>query len=132
MATSALRFYESRGLIESERTDGNQRRYGRGVLRRVAVIRAAQRVGLSLEEISAALDALPEGRTPGAHDWAEMSAAWRDVLSERIASLERLRDELDQCIGCGCLSLNSCGLFNQADRMAARGPGARFLLGDPR
>jgi MerR family redox-sensitive transcriptional activator SoxR len=132
VATSALRYYESLGLIESERTDGNQRRFESAQLRRIAVIRAAQELGISLAEVGAALDSLPGRRTPRAEDWAEMSRAWRDRLDARIAYLERLRDDLDGCIGCGCLSLKTCAILNQGDRISARGPGARFLLGDPK
>ena len=127
---SALRFYESLGLIESERTSGNHRRYPRAILRRVSVIRAAQALGLSLQEISAALAALPGGRTPTPEDWEAMAAAWRDELDARIAQLQKLRDDLSGCIGCGCLSLETCGLLNRDDRAAAYGPGPRYLLGD--
>lgn len=127
VATSALRYYESRGLITAERTSGNQRRYARAVLRRVAFIRAAQRVGLGLEEIAAALDTLPEGRTPTKADWQRLSASWRPRLDEQIERLERLRDDLAGCIGCGCLSLESCALYNPDDALAARGTGAVVL-----
>ena len=130
MATSALRFYESRGLIHSERTDGNQRRYARPTLRRVAFIRAAQEVGLTLEEIATALRRLPEDRTPSKTDWERLSRSWRTRLDDRIADMVRLRDDLTGCIGCGCLSLRTCRLINKDDRIAANGPGARFLLGD--
>jgi len=130
IAASAIRFYESRGLIQSLRTGGNQRRYTRATIRRIAVIRAAQSVGLTLEEISEALAKLPEGRTPAKRDWERLSNAWRQRLDGQIADLERLRDQLSSCIGCGCLSLKSCALFNSDDRAAARGPGARYLLGD--
>lgn len=132
LATSALRYYEDQGLIESDRTDGNQRRYPRSTLRRVAVIRAAQKLGLTLGEIHAAVDKLPGGRTPNRSDWSELSSNWRSRLDDRIAELERLRDELSECIGCGCLSLDSCALLNTDDAVAKRGPGARYLLGDPR
>ena len=132
VAASALRFYESKGLIESTRTDGNQRRYRRATLRRVAVILAAQRVGLSLDEIDEALRSLPGRRTPTARDWAVLSANWRKRLDDEIAQLERLRDELDECIGCGCVSLESCGIFNPGDAVGSRGPGARYLHGEPR
>jgi MerR family redox-sensitive transcriptional activator SoxR len=128
--SSALRFYESLGLIASERTAGNHRRYPRAVLRRVSVIRAAQALGLSLQEIGAALAALPEGRTPTPEDWEAMAAAWAQDLDARIAQLQKLRDDLAGCIGCGCLSLERCGLFNRDDRAAAYGPGPRYLLGD--
>ncbi len=132
VATSALRFYEERGLISSERTEGNQRRYPRATFRRVAVIRAAQTVGLSLEEIRTSLEALPEGRTPNRQDWSQLSRGWRQSLDDKIRDLEKLRDELGECIGCGCLSLRTCWLFNADDKAAARGPGARYLLGDER
>jgi MerR family redox-sensitive transcriptional activator SoxR len=128
VATSALRFYEERGLIRSERTDGNQRRYERATLRRVAFVRAAQHVGLTLEEIRGALATLPSDRTPHKADWARLSRHWRTRLDDRIAELERLRDQLTGCIGCGCLSLRTCGLLNRDDALAARGPGARYLI----
>lgn len=127
---SALRFYEQRGLIAAQRTGGNQRRYERTVLRRVAFIRTASRLGLTLEQISEALATLPDGRTPTAEDWRHLSQSWRGLLDERIATLERLRDDLDGCIGCGCLSLERCVLQNPGDRAAALGPGPRFLEGD--
>jgi len=130
VAPSALRFYESEGLISAERTSGNQRRYARSTLRRIAFVRAAQKVGLSLDEIREALATLPEGRTPTRADWAQLSRRWQDLLSERIAELERLRDDLTGCIGCGCLSLQRCRLYNPGDRAATYGPGARYLLGD--
>jgi MerR family transcriptional regulator, redox-sensitive transcriptional activator SoxR len=132
VATSALRFYESRGLIESERTGGNQRRYPRATLRRVALIRAAQAVGLSLREIGDALESLPHDRTPNKADWQHLSRSWHRRLEHQIADLERLRDELTDCIGCGCLSLRSCAIFNPSDTVAQRGAGARYLLGDER
>lgn len=131
VATSALRFYEAEGLIASERTAGNQRRFSRATLRRVAVIRAAQQFGLTLDEVRAALDALPNGRTPTTRDWQRLSRSWRDRLDERIEALQRLRDDLGGCIGCGCLSLKSCALFNADDHAAGGGTGARKLL-DPR
>ena len=121
---------EDRGLIASRRTSGNQRRYPRATLRRVSVIKAAQQLGLSLDEIARAMEALPDRRTPNRKDWERMSRSWRRLLDERIAALERLRDTLDGCIGCGCLSLDTCALFNQDDVLAARGPGPRILLGD--
>jgi MerR family redox-sensitive transcriptional activator SoxR len=130
VATSALRFYESRGLISSERTAGNQRRFPRSTLRRVAFIRAAQAVGLTLEEIGAALEQLPAGRNPNKDDWERLSAAWRERLQDRIADLVLLRDELTGCIGCGCLSLETCALFNPDDRASNAGAGPRYLLGD--
>ena len=129
VATSALRFYEAEGLIASERTGGNQRRYRQAVLRRVAVIRAAQRIGVPLREIRSALDTLPDGRTPNKADWARLSRAWRDQLEERIETLERLKENLTGCIGCGCLSLRSCSLFNRDDEMASRVDGSSLMGG---
>lgn len=130
VATSALRFYEARGLITSERNAGNQRRYPRAMLRRISVIRVAQGLGLSLEEIAEALAELPEGRTPTKRDWARLSTRWRRHLDARIAELQRMREKLSSCIGCGCLSLKSCALYNRGDRAARRGAGPRYLLGD--
>jgi len=130
LATSALRFYEREGLLESMRSDGGQRRYPREVLRRVAFIRVAQSVGLDLGEITTMLASLPKGRTPNKADWERLSRGWRPMLDERIAVLERLRDQLSECIGCGCLSLRACALYNPSDRAAALGAGPRFLLGD--
>jgi MerR family redox-sensitive transcriptional activator SoxR len=127
---SALRFYEGRGLIQSTRSGGNQRRYARPQLRRVAFIRIAQRVGLSLDEIAAALATLPGGRTPNKADWSRLSALWRTRLDEQIGLLERLRDRLSSCIGCGCLSLQRCRISNPEDVVARNGTGPRFLL-DP-
>ncbi|GAB3466259.1 redox-sensitive transcriptional activator SoxR [Actinophytocola sediminis] len=124
---TALRFYEERGLIASERTTGNQRKYARAVLRRLAFIRTAQRVGLSLEEIRDALSTLPEGRTPTKADWSRLSNVWRRELDARIDAMQRLRDRLSACIGCGCLSLKSCHLMNKDDALAAMGPGAPRL-----
>ena len=124
---SALHFYERQVLIASRRTAGNQRRYGREMLRRVAVIRVAQRVGVPLADVGEALATLPQGRTPTREDWTAMSTRWRAELDERIAQLERLRDSLSDCIGCGCLSLDRCVLRNPADEMAALGPGAHRL-----
>jgi MerR family redox-sensitive transcriptional activator SoxR len=126
-APSALRWYEAQGLVRATRTPGGARRYPRSVLRRLAFIRAAQNVGLSLAEIRAALATLPEGRTPTARDWTRLSAGWRPRLDERIAALTQLRDGLDSCIGCGCLSLERCALSNPGDVAAAAGPGARWL-----
>lgn len=123
VSVSTLHFYERQGLIESTRTTGNQRRYHRDVLRRVAFIRVSQRVGISLADISDALGFLPAGRTPTRADWARLSRRWRSDLDERIAYLERLRDSLDGCIGCGCLSLASCTLYNPGDGLARSGPG---------
>lgn len=130
VAASALRFWEDEGLLAPERTGAGHRRYPRELLRRVSFIRAAQEVGISLAEVRAALDGLPDGRTPTAQDWARLSAAWRDRLEDRIAALERLRDRLDGCIGCGCLSLQRCHIVNPADAAAAEGPGPRHLLAD--
>lgn len=132
VATSALRFYEDKGLIESTRTDGNQRRYPRSTIRVVSVIKAAQTLGLSLAEIGETLASLPHGRTPTTTDWSRLSRRWRSRLDEQIHSLEALRDQLDDCIGCGCLSLKACGIANWGDAAAARGSGPRYLLGDPR
>lgn len=132
MATSALRFYESQGLIASERTAGGRRRYPRSALRRLAFIRAAQNVGLSLEEIRDALATLPSGRTPTRADWQRLSRTWQARLDEQIAGLQKLRDGLTSCIGCGCLSLRTCLLSNPQDELAAEGPGARFLPGSLR
>jgi MerR family redox-sensitive transcriptional activator SoxR len=129
--TSALRFYEANGLIQSERNQSGHRRYRSDALRRVAFIRVAQRIGLSLDEISTALDSLPSQRTPTRDDWDDISSAWLPRIDEQIAELEMLRDRLDGCIGCGCLSLDTCELYNIEDRAARRGAGARYLLGDP-
>jgi MerR family transcriptional regulator, redox-sensitive transcriptional activator SoxR len=131
VATSALRFYESNGLIHSERNSSGHRRYKPDALRRVAFIRVAQRIGLSLEEIAAALASLPSQRTPTRADWNTLSSRWLPRIDEQIAALEMLRDRLDGCIGCGCLSLDTCELYNLDDRAARRGVGARYLLGDP-
>jgi MerR family redox-sensitive transcriptional activator SoxR len=128
VATSALRFYETEGLLRSRRTDGGQRRFPRDTLRRVSFIRVAQQVGLTLDEIREALASLPEGRTPTDKDWQRLSRSWRPRLDAQIALLERLRDKLDGCIGCGCLSLHACRLFNPDDEAAARGPGPRYVL----
>jgi MerR family redox-sensitive transcriptional activator SoxR len=127
VATSALRFYEAEGLIASTRTDGNQRRFQRSVLRRVAFIQAGRAAGIPLATIQAALLGLPGDRTPTKRDWACLSAAWRHDLDSRIAELEDIRDRLTSCIGCGCLSLRSCRLFNPGDAVAADGPGAHLL-----
>lgn len=127
VAVSALHFYEREGLISSRRTSGNQRRYHRETLRRVAFIRISQRVGIPLSEIRDALENLPEGRTPNRRDWAKLSTAWRANLDHRITQLSRLRDNLVGCIGCGCLSLGSCSLVNAHDRLGESGPGARVL-----
>ncbi|RRO16042.1 redox-sensitive transcriptional activator SoxR [Saccharopolyspora rhizosphaerae] len=127
VAQTALRFYEERGLITSTRTTGNQRRYQRAVLRRLAFIRAAQRVGLSLEQISDALSTLPQDHAPTKADWTRLSRRWRDELDARIDGLQRLRDNLTGCIGCGCLSLRTCILNNPDDQQAENGPGAPLL-----
>ena len=127
LAASAVRWYEQQGLIRSTRTPGGARRYPRSVLRRLAFVRAAQNVGLSLAEIRAALDTLPDERTPTAQDWARLSAGWRARLDEQIAALTQLRDGLSSCIGCGCLSLDRCALSNPGDVAAGAGPGARWL-----
>jgi MerR family redox-sensitive transcriptional activator SoxR len=129
-AASALRFYEDQGLLAGSRTPGGQRQYPRDVLRRVAFIRAAQSVGLSLEQIKAARASLPGQRTPTKADWERLSRAWRPLLEERIAALVALRDQLSSCIGCGCLSLRRCALYNPGDVAQRRGSGARYLLGD--
>jgi MerR family redox-sensitive transcriptional activator SoxR len=125
VAPSALRFYEAEGLITSNRTTGGQRRYSRDALRRVSFIRVAQQVGIRLEEIKAALDSLPDNRTPTHKDWERIATEWRPRLDAQIQLLEQLRDGLDSCIGCGCLSLQTCRLVNPGDQAAAAGPGAR-------
>jgi MerR family redox-sensitive transcriptional activator SoxR len=125
VAVSALHFYESKGLIHSHRTAGNQRRYARDTLRRLAVIRVAQRVGIPLATIREALATLPDNRTPTRQDWMRLSTRWREALDERIYQLTRLRDTLGECIGCGCLSLQRCRLANPGDRMHEEGAGAR-------
>jgi MerR family redox-sensitive transcriptional activator SoxR len=132
VAASALRFYEERGLIASEREGSGHRRYPRHVLRRIAFIVFAQRVGLSLEEIGTELARLPQNRAPDRGDWTRLSAMWERRIDERIAELERLKDGLGECIGCGCLSLSRCRLANPDDRVAERGAGPRYWLGDPR
>jgi MerR family redox-sensitive transcriptional activator SoxR len=126
-AASAVRFYERQGLIVSSRTAGGQRRFHRSVLRRLAFIRAARNVGLSLDEVAEALATLPDSRTPTKADWARLSRSWRHRLDEQIGALQQLRDGLTSCIGCGCLSLRSCALSNPGDVMAQTGPGARRL-----
>jgi MerR family redox-sensitive transcriptional activator SoxR len=127
---TALRFYEARGLISPARAASGHRRYSKDILRRVSFILAAQRVGLSLRDISHALATLPDSRTPTAPDWTRLAAAWRPMLDERIKALELLRDRLDSCIGCGCLSLETCALQNPNDAAASGGQGPRYLLGD--
>jgi MerR family redox-sensitive transcriptional activator SoxR len=132
VAASALRFYEEGGLIASERAGSGHRRYQRPVLRRIAFIVFAQRIGLSLEEIGAELAKLPPDRAPTRRDWSRLSSKWTARIDERIAELERLKAGLTECIGCGCLSLDRCQLANPGDRVAARGPGPRYWVGDPR
>ena len=127
VAVSTLHFYESQGLIRSWRNSGNQRRYAREVLRRVAVIKVAQRTGISLSSIREALDALPHESAPAVEDWRRLSAQWRADLDDRIARLVRIRDQLDGCIGCGCLSLEVCPLRNPWDKLSEQGPGPRLL-----
>jgi MerR family transcriptional regulator, redox-sensitive transcriptional activator SoxR len=128
VAPSALRFYEAEGLIHADRADSGHRRYPREILRRVAFIRVAQQVGLTLDEVRAALATLPESRTPTQRDWERLSRSWRPRLDAQIAMLERLRDRLDGCIGCGCLSMKACRLMNPDDEVAERGPGPRHVL----
>lgn len=130
VAASALRFYEAEGLIAAERSAGGRRMFPRHVLRRVAFIRVAQRVGLSLGEIAEALALLPPDRAPTVREWSRISGTWRARIDEQIATLERTRDDLTSCIGCGCLSLGRCRLYNPGDAAAALGDGPRFLLGD--
>jgi MerR family redox-sensitive transcriptional activator SoxR len=132
VAASALRFYEERGLIKSARIGSGHRRYPRAVLRRVAFIVFAQRIGLTLEEIGAELAKLPDDRAPEGSDWAKLSGSWTKRLDERIAELERLREGLTECIGCGCLSLDRCRLANPGDRAARGGSGPRYWIGDVR
>jgi MerR family redox-sensitive transcriptional activator SoxR len=130
VASSALRFYEDRGLITSERAGSGHRRYPRAVLRRIAFIVFAQRVGLTLEEIGAELAKLPPDRAPNRRDWSRLSAKWGERIDERIAELQRLKAGLTECIGCGCLSLEKCQLANPGDRAAGLGPGPRYWIGD--
>lgn len=127
VAVSTLHFYETKGLISSSRTDGNQRRYARAMLRRVAFIRVAQRVGIGLANIEAALATLPANCAPSRADWARLSATWRADLDERIAQLKKLRDTLDDCIGCGCLSIDTCRLRNPFDKLCEQGAGPQRL-----
>lgn len=131
VATSALRYYEAQGLIYAARSEGGQRRYRRDTIRRVSFIRIAQQVGLSLEEVGVALSSLPDGRTPTVGDWERLSAGWRPRIDDQIALLERLRDRLSGCIGCGCLSLAVCRLANPDDRASELGPGPRWILQNP-
>lgn len=128
LSVSAIRFYEARGLVTALRTSGNQRRFLRSDIRRLSFILIAQRLGLSLTEIEAELAVLPQGRTPTARDWTRISKGMRRVIDARIAELARTREKLDQCIGCGCLSLQRCKLYNPDDSAAARGPGPRYVL----
>ena len=128
LAVSALHYYESRGLIAAERSAGNQRRYRRAVLRRIAFIRAAQQLGIGLTEIAEALRELPQQRTPNKADWARLSSSWRARLDARIDALQSLRDRLDGCIGCGCLSLRACSLANPEDCLSKSGTGAQRLV----
>jgi MerR family redox-sensitive transcriptional activator SoxR len=130
VATSALRFYEANGLIHSERNSSGHRRFRADTLRRVGFIRVAQRVGLPLSEIRTALQSLPDGRTPNRKDWAKLATSWRPIIDERIAMLEAMKEQLDGCIGCGCLSLDTCALYNPGDVAATFGSGPRYLLGD--
>lgn len=127
IAVSAVHFYERKGLISSIRTDGNQRRFHRGVLRKLAIIKVAQKTGIPLSEIGEAFDKLPPNTIPTAKDWEKLSSRWRDDLNERIEQLTKLRDQLGQCIGCGCLSISDCPLRNPYDELAGDGPGARLL-----
>ena len=130
VAASALRFYERRGLIAAARTDGNQRRYDRSVLRRIAFVQAGRAAGITLAEIGTALDGLPTHRTPSRRDWERLSKRWRDDLDARIETLQALRDRLSTCIGCGCLSIDRCDLLNPDDEAAGQGPGAHYLRSD--
>jgi len=132
VSVAAVRFYEDRGLIRSERTEGNQRRFERHVLRRIAVVRAGQRFGLSLTEVGSALAALPDDHPPTKRDWARMSRQWHDLLTARIEAMTRVRDELESCIGCGCLSLRSCPVYNLDDVLGVEGPGPRRWPADAR
>lgn len=125
---STVHFYEAQGLIAGWRTAGNQRRYGRAVLRRIAIIQVAQRAGLSLKAVAGFLTAVPAGRAPSVDDWRRLSLAWQSMIDERIETLRRLRDELDSCIGCGCLSLADCPLRNPEDRLGRDGAGPRILM----
>lgn len=127
LAVSAIHFYEAKGLIKSRRNAGNQRRFTRDVLRRVAIIKVAQRTGISLSEIRDAFESLPASRNPSAADWQRLSANWRQALDERITRLAHLRDQLDHCIGCGCLSMDDCPLRNPWDELGKEGTGPRLL-----
>jgi MerR family redox-sensitive transcriptional activator SoxR len=127
VAVSTIHFYEAQGLVRSRRTSANHRRYPRGVLRRVAIIKVAQRAGIPLKEIGAALAGLPDDKVPSAADWKRLAAHWKSELDDRIDRLVRLRDQLAGCIGCGCLSISECPLRNPEDRLGAQGPGPRLL-----
>ncbi|MDB5708527.1 MAG: redox-sensitive transcriptional activator SoxR [Sphingomonas bacterium] len=128
LSVSAIRFWEEKGLVEALRTRGGQRRFLRSDIRRLSFALIAQQLGFSLEAIARELSVLPQGRTPTAADWAKISRGFRRQLDERIAAMERMRDRLDNCIGCGCLSLRKCALYNPGDRLAAEGPGPRYLV----
>ncbi|MCA0204090.1 MAG: redox-sensitive transcriptional activator SoxR [Proteobacteria bacterium] len=130
LAVSAIRYYEAQGLLTAERNAGNQRRFARAAIRRLSFILIAQQFGVSLAEIRALLASLPEGRNPSPADWRRISLQFRDRLDQRIATLTRLRDDLDGCIGCGCLSLPKCALYNPGDKAGERGAGPRYLMGD--
>lgn len=130
LAISALRYYETQGLVSPDRNPGGQRRFPRSAIRRLSFVMIAQQLGLSISEIRSQLDELPHSRTPTQKDWQRISKQFRAHLDNRIESLERMRDRLDGCIGCGCLSLRNCALYNPADAAAAKGPGPRYLLGD--
>ena len=131
VSRSALRYYESQGLVSTSRNAGGQRRFKRSDLRRVSFVLIAQQLGFRLDEIKNQLDTLPDERTPTQRDWTRISQSYRHVLDERIAMLERMRDRLDGCIGCGCLSLKKCELYNPQDKAWRQGPGARYIIGDP-
>lgn len=128
VATSAIRYYESLGLLASTRTSGNQRRYARSVLRRIAVIQAAQHVGLSLAEVHAAFAQFPPDHAPTKRDWVRLAREWRPQLDRRIAALQQVRDGLSMCVGCGCLSMRQCAIYNPDDALATQGPGARRVF----
>jgi MerR family redox-sensitive transcriptional activator SoxR len=130
VATSALRFYEAEGLITSTRTEGGQRRFAPDAVRRVSFVRIAQQVGVGLDEVRIALAELPDGRTPNRVDWARVARSWTPLLDARIATLQRIRAQLTSCVGCGCLSLTTCALYNPGDAARAFGTGPRYLLGD--
>ncbi|WP_339745528.1 redox-sensitive transcriptional activator SoxR [uncultured Maricaulis sp.] len=132
VSVSAVRFYETRGLVTSSRNAGGQRRFLRSDVRRISFVLIAQKLGFSIQEIGEQLAGLPQGRTPTQADWSQISARFGEVLDERIAALALMRDRLDGCIGCGCLSLKACALYNPDDRIAAKGAGPRYLMGDRR